>query len=93
MIPTRVYRGSLAAFCLAAIMGCEKPEAPAVAPVETVEAAPSAPAPVPPVTTAVQVDPETLPAEEDFEEEAEVAITPANLEKQLELMEKELVAQ
>jgi len=71
-------------------MGCEKPEAPAAPPVETTEA-PSTPAPAPPVATAVQVDPETLPAEEDFEEEAEAAITPANLEKQLEVMEKELL--
>lgn len=89
MIPTQLCRASVAAFCLAAIMGCEKPEAPAAAPVEPVEA-PGAPAAAPPVTTAVQVDPQTLPAEEDFEEEAEAAITPANLEKQLELMEKEL---
>jgi hypothetical protein len=87
---TQLYRGSFAALCLTAIMGCEKPEAPATPPVETPEAA-SEPVPAAPVTTAVQVDPGTLPAEEDFEEEAEATITPANLEKQLELMEKELI--
>jgi len=90
MIRTQLYRGSFSALCLTAILGCEKPEAPAAPPAETAEA-PSAPAPAPPVTAAVQVDPETLPAEEDFEEEAAAAITPANLEKQLELMEKELL--
>lgn len=87
---TQLYRGSFAAFCLAAIMGCEKPEEPVTPPADTPEA-PSTPVAVPPVTTAVQVDPATLPAEEDFEEEAEAAITPANLEKQLEVMEKELL--
>jgi hypothetical protein len=36
---------------------------------------------------------ETVPAEEDFEDEAEAAITPANLEKQLDAMEKEILAE
>lgn len=77
----------IAAFCLALTLGCEKPEAPSAPPAETEE---SAPAPAPPVTAAVDVNPDTLPTEEDFEEEAQAAITPANLEKQLELLEKEL---
>ena len=89
MIRTQLYRGSFAAFCLVASMGCEKPEAPTTPPADTPEA-PSAPVAAP-VTTAVQVNAETLPAEEDFEEEAEATITPANLEKQLELMEKDLL--
>jgi len=35
---------------------------------------------------------ETLPAREDFEQEASAAITPANLEKQLAALEKEMAA-
>lgn len=90
MIRTQLHRSSFAAWALVAMLGCEKPEAPS-APPSVSPAAASEPAPAAPVTTAVHVDPETLPAEEDFEEEAEATITPANLEKQLELMEKELL--
>lgn len=90
MKPTQLYRGSFVAFCLAALVACEKPEAPAAPPIDTPEAV-REPVPAAPVTTAVQVDPGTLPAEEDFEEEAEATITSANLEKQLELMEKDLL--
>jgi hypothetical protein len=36
------------------------------------------------------VDLESLPVEEDFEEEAEKEITPANLTKKIEELEKEM---
>lgn len=90
MIRMTLHRGSFAAIFLITTLGCEKPEA-TVAPAEVTPAAASEPVATAPVTTTVQVDPETLPAEEDYEEEAEATITSANLEKQLELMEKELL--
>jgi hypothetical protein len=36
---------------------------------------------------------EAVPAREEFEEEAETQITAANLEKQLEALEKEIAAE
>jgi hypothetical protein len=92
-------RTSLSTTCIAiavaALMGCEKaaPPAPATPPVT---ATPPAPPPAP-VTTQTASPPsaaqlEAVPAREDFEEEAETQITPANLEKQLEALEKELAA-
>ena len=59
-------------------------------------AAPSAPAPsAAPTTvaTAPTVEVAAVPAREDFEEEAESAITPANLEQQLEALEREVSAE
>lgn len=87
MIRTPLHRGCFAALFLLTALGCDKP----VSPAEVSPAAASEPAAAAPVATAVQVDPQTLPAEEDYEEEAEATITSANLEKQLELMEKELL--
>ncbi len=80
------------AACLVGALACEKTEAPSTpAPAEPAAAkAPEAPTPI---TAAIQVDMETVPAEEDFEDEAEAAITPANLEKQLDAMEKEILAE
>lgn len=82
--------------CLGALPGCEKatpptPAAPAPAPAAV---APAQPAPAAtPVATAPAVKLEAVPAREDFEEEAETQITPSNLEKQLESLEKELASE
>lgn len=94
-------RTSLSATCLAvaiaALAGCEKPAPPAPAAPPATPAAPAPPPPAP-VTTQAATPPsavqlEAVPAREDFEEEAETQITPANLEKQLEALEKELAAE
>lgn len=74
---------------LVAALGCQTSQ-PAPAP------APPAPAPAEakpaetPVATAPPVKLESVPAREDFEEEAEREITPANLEKALQALEKEV---
>lgn len=90
---------SLFAMCLlAAASGCQKSEppsqpAPAPAPAPPAAAAPAAPAPKAAetsVTTAPPVKLESIPAREDFEEEAERQITPANLERELQALEKEV---
>lgn len=93
-------RVSLCAACLAiaasgALAGCEKSTPPAPAPAPT-PAAPTPPAPAPVTTQAATPSPvplEAVPAREDFEEEAQAQITPANLERQLEALEKELAAE
>jgi|KBSSwiStaDraftv2_1062776.scaffolds.fasta_scaffold3272936_2 hypothetical protein len=98
MTRTRLQTTCLALACFAAALACQKPEPPAPAKasessVTTNSAAPAAPiAPIAPVVTAPSVDLETLPAREDFEQEASAAITPANLEKQLAALEKEMAA-
>ena len=82
---------------LAAALGCQTSEPAsqaAPAPAAPAAAAPAVPAPKPaetPVATA-PVKLESVPAREDFEEEAETQITPANLEKQLQALEKEISA-
>ena len=43
--------------------------------------------------TAPEIDLETLPTEEDFEDEAEKEITSQNLEKKLDELEKEIAAE
>jgi len=80
---------------LAAALACETPAPPSPPPAEAAAAAKPEVPPVPstPVATAPRVDLETLPAREDFEEQAEAEITPANLEKQLEALEKEVSAE
>ena len=86
-----LVRNMAMAACLIGAMACEKTET-APAPAEPATAkAPEAPAT--PIAATIQVDMETVPAEEDFEDEAEAAITPANLEKQLDAMEKEILAE
>jgi hypothetical protein len=87
---THLVRSAAVAACLIGALACEKTEAPSTpAPAEPVPANVEAPTAI---TAAIQVDMETVPAEEDFEDEAEAAITPANLEKQLDAMEKEILA-
>ena len=80
------------AACLISAMACETTEPPTPAPADPT-AAKAPEAPPTPIAAAIQVDMETVPAEEDFEDEAEAAITPANLEKQLDAMEKEIEAE
>jgi hypothetical protein len=63
-----------------------KPASPAAAPAAPVAIAPAV-APEP------EIDLESLPAEEDFEEEAELKITSKNLEQELQQLEKELAAE
>ena len=83
---------SLAILSLAA---CEKKEEAATAPSAEAATATAAPEPTPAaaVAAAPQIDLETLPTEEDFEEEAEKEITPVNLEKKLDDLEKEISAE
>lgn len=80
------------AACLLSAVACATTESPSTPPPAEPAAAKTPEAP-PPVTATIQVDMETVPAEEDFEDEAEAAITPANLEKQLDAMEKEILAE
>ena len=84
--------------CFGAALACQKAEPPSPAP-ESAAAAPAVPsAPAPSavataVVTAPSIDVAAVPAREDFEEEAQSAITPANLEQQLEALEREVSAE
>ena len=81
---------------LVAALGCRTSEPPsqsAPVPAQPAAAAPAAVTPKlaeSPVTTAPPVKLESVPAREDFEEEAERQITPANLQKELQALEKEI---
>jgi len=81
--------------CLGAALACEKAEPPSPAPeaAAVVPAVPSPSAAPATVATAPTVDVAAVPAREDFEEEAQSAITPANLEQQLEALEREVAAE
>ena len=97
MNSTKIRATFLILACLGAALACQKAEPPSSA-AESAAAAPavpSAPAPstVTAVVTAPPVDVAAIPAREDFEEEAESAITPANLEQQLEALEREVSAE
>jgi len=88
-----VFRAALFGAALALACQSQTPPAPSTEPVKPA-------ATPPPVTTAAapapklpEINLEAVPAEEDFEEEAEQAITSRNLEKQLEQLEKELAAE
>ena len=89
-------RATCLILCFGASLACEKAEPPSAPEPAAATAAPSVPAPSA-VPTAVAV-PESVevaavPAREDFEEEAERAITPTNLEQQLEALEREVSAE
>lgn len=91
----RLQTTCLALACFAAALACEKPATPTPAPpsepaAPTQPTAPTATAPLPTEAPALSVDLETVPAREDFEQEASAAITPVNLEKQLQALEKEM---
>jgi hypothetical protein len=81
---------------LAAALGCQKsepPSQPVAASPPPAAAAPAVPAAKPaetPVATALPLKLESVPAREDFEEEAESQITPANLERELKALEQEV---
>jgi hypothetical protein len=80
---------------LLAILGltaaCEKQEEPQAAPTAETTAQ-AAPTPTPAAAVA-QIDLETLPTEEQFEDEAEKEITSDNLEQKLDELEKEISAE
>ncbi|HEV8244969.1 MAG TPA: hypothetical protein VGP93_04345 [Polyangiaceae bacterium] len=89
-------------FCLAIaslipLAACEKKEeAPSTTPsAESTTTAAAVPTTTPAAvaTAAPQIDLETLPTEEEFEDEADKEITPANLEKKLDGLEKEISAE
>jgi hypothetical protein len=72
------------------LAGCQKEEPPAPAPPP--EPTPAAtPAPAPSATVADEGP--TPPTEEDFEEEAAKEVTAANLDAQLDALEKEINAE
>jgi hypothetical protein len=84
--------GLLCMVALLLLPGCERKEAPPTevdkpAPVAAPAVTPSASKPAEPV-----VDVDALPVEEEFESEAEKTITPANLNAQLDALEKEIDA-
>ena len=84
-----MIRNSLCALAVVlVVVGCEKKEAPA--PVTDTPAAPAAQAI--PVAAAAEpvIDLDTLPVEEEFEEEAEKEVTAANLVAKLDELEKEI---
>jgi|GEM_PF-6634541 len=79
------------ALSLAMLIGCEKKEEPLpTTPLST--AAPEA-APIPAAVATPTVDLEKVSVEEQFEKEVEAEVTPANFEKQLDALEKELQAE
>jgi hypothetical protein len=92
---TKLRAVCLALACCAAALGCEKPQAPSPPPA----AEPPAPKPAaesaasPTVAIAPVVEVAAVPVREDFEEEAERAITPANVEQQLDALEREVSAE
>jgi hypothetical protein len=90
-----MIRKALVSLAVLAIIGCEKKEETATTPSAepTTTAAAPDPTPAAAVATAPQIDLETLPTEEEFEEEAEKEITAANLEKKLDELEKEISAE
>ena len=92
-----MMRNALCCLALAALVGvvaCQKKEeAPSTtASSENAPTATAAPTTTPAAVAAAtsQIDLETLPTEEEFEDEADKEITPANLEKKLDELEKEI---
>jgi len=91
-----MIRKALLSLAILTLVACEKKDEATTAPTaeatSTTAAAPE-PTPAAAVAQAPQIDLETLPTEEDFEEEAEKEITPVNLEKKLDDLEKEISAE
>jgi hypothetical protein len=90
-----MIRKVLLSLAILSIAACEKKEEASTPTAEASAATTAAPEPTPAaaVAAAPQIDLETLPTEEDFEEEAEKEITPVNLEKKLDDLEKEISAE
>jgi len=89
-----MIRKILLPLAILALIACEKKEEAATTP--SAEPAATATAPTTAaaaVATATPIDLETLPTEEEFEEEAEKEITPANLEQKLDELEREISAE
>ena len=86
--------GSMLALCL--LLGCEKKQETPSAPAAEASAAAQNPTPAPAapdkMLAATTLDLTKVPVQEQFEQDAETEVTPANLEQQLEGMEKELQA-
>lgn len=68
--------------------GCAKDPPPPAEPAPAPEPTPAAPAPAPAPTAESDI-----PTEEDFEEEAAKEVTAANLDAQLDALEKEINAE
>jgi len=91
-----MIRKALFGLAVLTLVACEKKEETTTT---TAEGTPTVtttaePTPAAAVTaTSVKIDMDSLPTEEDFEEEAEKEITPANLEKKLDDLEKEISAE
>jgi hypothetical protein len=79
------------------LLACQKKEDTAASSktetAETPKVEATAPAAAAAPTAAPEIDLETLPTEEDFEDEAEKEITSQNLEKKLDELEKEIAAE
>lgn len=90
-----MIRKVLLCVAFAGLVACEKKEEAPTTPTAEATSTTAAPEPTPAaaVAPAPQVDLETLPTEEEFEEEAEKEITAANLEKKLDELEKEISAE
>ena len=90
-----MIRKALLSLAILALVACEKKDEAATVPSAEPATTAAAPEPTPAaaVAAAPQIDLETLPTEEDFEEEAEKEITPVNLEKKLDDLEKEISAE
>ena len=79
-----------------ALVACKKEEpAPTPPPEEVKVVAPTSQPATTPAAVAAEpvIDLDTLPVEEDFEEEAEKDITAANLSKKVDELEKEMSAE
>ena len=90
-----MIRKALVSLAVLALIACEKKEEAATTPSAEPASTAAAPDPTPAAAVAPtsQIDLETLPTEEEFEEEAEKEITPVNLEKKLDELEKEISAE
>jgi hypothetical protein len=80
------------ALMLVSVVACKKEEKPATPPAEATPVAPAQEPATKPASVPAEpaVDLESLSVEEDFEEEAEKDITPANLSKKVDDLEKEM---
>ena len=81
----------IAVAALALTFACKKEEPPPASEPAAIEE--PAPAPVAAASAEPEVEFETLPTAEDFEEQAERQITAANLEQELDALEKEILAE
>jgi len=91
-----MIRKVLIGAALLTLAACEKKEETTTTTAEntaTTATATTTTTPAAAVATTTAIDLETVPTEEEFEEEAEKEITPANFEKKLDDLEKEISAE